>query len=200
GSRRARQRGARWRPSRGRRAAARRSTSEPRSSRSPRPGASRGACPCTRGDARPTGRPARRRARRPTRGRARRAERRRASSTEHSGKRAAYNARKRRAVRVLVLAAALAGVRAASAEEPAAPAFRWSDFERRNAGIVVFRSRWDKGALELKDDLVRWADRRDSGKNLVLPVQRLLGHTLVCKGPAPAPCSEWRISTRTDTY
>jgi hypothetical protein len=77
---------------------------------------------------------------------------------------------------------------------------RWEGLERRNPGLVVFRSRWDAGTLELKDDLVRWADRKNPGKNLVLPVRRLTGHALLCPGAAGAPCTEWRVSTRTETY
>jgi hypothetical protein len=38
------------------------------------------------------------------------------------------------------------------------------------------------------------------GKNLVLPVRRLTGHALVCLGGAAAPCTEWRVATKTETY
>lgn len=86
-----------------------------------------------------------------------------------------------------------------AAEEPPAP-FRWEGLARRNPGIVIFRSRWNPGVLELRDDLVRWTDRGDPGKNLVLPVRRLTGHTLVCRGGAAAPCTEWRVATKTEEY
>jgi hypothetical protein len=97
----------------------------------------------------------------------------------------------------LALAAFLAA--GAAAQAPSATDFRWEGLSRRNAGIVLFRSRWDPGVLELKDDLLRWTDRRDPGKNLVLPVQRLVRHELLCRG-APSACTEWRVSTRTETY
>jgi hypothetical protein len=97
----------------------------------------------------------------------------------------------------LLLAALVAG--AARADDAPAP-FRWEGLARRNPGLVVFRSRWNPGVLELRDDLVRWTDRTNPGKNLVLPVRRLTGHTLVCRGKPPAPCSEWRLGTKTETY
>jgi hypothetical protein len=87
-----------------------------------------------------------------------------------------------------------------AAAEEAPLGFRWEGLARRNAGIVLFRSRWDPGVLELRDDLVRWTDRTNPGKNLVLPVRRLTGHTLVCRGGAGAPCTEWHVATRTETF
>jgi hypothetical protein len=99
-----------------------------------------------------------------------------------------------RALAVLFL---LASASASAAEDAPAP-FRWEGLVRRNPGIVVFRSRWNPGVLELRDDLVRWSDRKDPGKNLVLPVRRLTGHTLVCRGGAA--CTEWRVATKTETY
>jgi hypothetical protein len=86
-----------------------------------------------------------------------------------------------------------------TAEEAPAP-FRWEGLARRNPGLVLFRSRWNPGVLELRADLVRWTDRGDPGKNLVLPVRRLTGHTLVCRGGAAAPCTEWRVATKTEEY
>ncbi|HQQ77301.1 MAG TPA: hypothetical protein PLB01_08085 [Thermoanaerobaculia bacterium] len=78
--------------------------------------------------------------------------------------------------------------------------FRWEGLVRRNPGIVIFRSRWNPGVLELKDDLLRWTDRTDPGKNLVLPVRRLTQHTLVCRGGPAAACTEWRVATKIETY
>ncbi len=95
-----------------------------------------------------------------------------------------------------VLANAALPVRA---QETAAP-FRWEGLVRRNPGIVIFRSRWNPGVLELRDDLVRWRDRSDPGKNLVIPLRRLTGHVLKCGREAGSPCTEWRISTKTETY
>lgn len=103
-----------------------------------------------------------------------------------------------RRLRTLIFLAALAGG-AARAEDAPAP-FRWEGLARRNPGLVVFRSRWNPGVLELRDDLVRWTDRTNPGKNLVLPVRRLTGHTLVCRGKPPEACTEWRLGTKTETY
>jgi hypothetical protein len=87
-----------------------------------------------------------------------------------------------------------------SVAEDAPTPFRWEGLARRNPGIVIFRSRWNPGVLELRDDLVRWTDRVNPGKNLVLPVRRLTGHSLVCRGGGKAPCTEWRVATKTETY
>jgi hypothetical protein len=90
---------------------------------------------------------------------------------------------------------------AAPEAPPAAPApFLWEGLARRNPGLVLLRSRWDPGVLELRDDLVRWADRGNPGKNLVLPARRLTGHAIRCRGAAGAPCTEWRLSTKGETY
>jgi hypothetical protein len=101
----------------------------------------------------------------------------------------------------LAFLAAAAPPEAAQEAAPPAPApFRWEGLTRRNPGLVLFRSRWDPGVLELRDDLVRWTDRANPGKNLVLPVRRLTAHVLRCRGAADAPCTEWRVSTKNETY
>jgi hypothetical protein len=109
---------------------------------------------------------------------------------------------RRLSIRALALLAALAALaRPGAAQQASEPApFRWERLARRNPGLVLFRSRWNPGVLELKDDLVRWTDRADPGKNLVLPVRRLTRHALKCPGGVAAPCTEWRVSTRTETY
>jgi hypothetical protein len=94
----------------------------------------------------------------------------------------------------------LAAVGALAAAEDAPAPLRWEGLARRNPGLVVFRSRWNPGVLELRDDLLRWTDRANPGKNLVLPVRRVTSHALRCRGPAAAPCTEWRLSTKTETY
>lgn len=101
----------------------------------------------------------------------------------------------------LALLASLAAGRALPGEEPApgAAAFRWEGLARRNPGLVL-KNRWDAGVLELRDDLLRWSDRKDPGKNLVLPVRRLASHELACPKGAAAPCTEWRLATKTETY
>jgi hypothetical protein len=102
---------------------------------------------------------------------------------------------------LLALLASAAPPGAAQETPPAAPApFRWEGLARRNPGLVLFRSRWDAGVLELRDDLVRWADRVNPGKNLVLPVRRLTGHAIRCHGAPGTPCTEWRLSTKNETY
>jgi hypothetical protein len=102
---------------------------------------------------------------------------------------------------LVALFASAAPPGAARAKPPETPApFRWEGLARRNSGLVVFRSRWDPGVLELRDDLVRWTDRANPGKNLVLPARRLTGHAIRCRGAAGAPCTEWRLSTKNETY
>jgi hypothetical protein len=100
---------------------------------------------------------------------------------------------------VFALLAALAW-RGAAQPAPEPMPFRWEGLARRNPGLVLFRSRWNPGVLELKDDLIRWTDRRDPGKNLVLPVRRLTGHALKCPRGVAVPCTEWRVSTRAETF
>ncbi len=100
----------------------------------------------------------------------------------------------------LALLAVLATVGSAAGAQEAVAPFRWEGLTRRNPGIVLFRSRWNPGVLELRDDLVRWTDRSNPGKNLVLPVQRLTGHVLKCGRGEGAACTEWRVSTKTETY
>jgi hypothetical protein len=103
---------------------------------------------------------------------------------------------------ILALFALLAAApRLAAQETPPPPApFRWKGLARRNPGLVLFGTRWNPGVLELRDDLVRWTDLANPGKNLVLPLRRLTRHALRCPGGAGAACTEWRISTRTETY
>jgi len=43
---------------------------------------------------------------------------------------------------------------------------------RRNAGIVVFKSRWDVGTLTFKDEKLSWLDADEEGKNLIIRRQR----------------------------
>ena len=104
-----------------------------------------------------------------------------------------------RAAALALLALLATAASPGRAQETAAP-FRWEGLVRRNPGIVLFRSRWNPGVLELKDDLVRWTDRTDPGKNLVLPVGRLTGQVLKCGREAASPCTEWRVLTKTETY
>ena len=100
---------------------------------------------------------------------------------------------------VLAFVGSVAAGRGAAEEKAPAP-FRWEGLARRNPGLVAFKSRWDGGVLELRDDLVRWTDARNPGKNLVLPVRRLASHALVCPGGAERPCTEWRLATKTETF
>jgi len=62
---------------------------------------------------------------------------------------------------------------------PAAPSLaaeanrRWEGLARRNGGVVVFKSRWDVGVLEFKEETVRWVDAKDSAKNLLIPARSI---------------------------
>jgi hypothetical protein len=78
---------------------------------------------------------------------------------------------------------------------------RWEGLARRNDGIVLFKSRWDPGVLEFKDETLRWTDSKDVAKNRVIAVKSLTEQQLTClKKPGGNECFEWVAKTRTDEY
>jgi len=78
---------------------------------------------------------------------------------------------------------------------------RWEGLARRNDGIVLFKSRWDPGVLEFKEETLRWTDSKDVEKNRVIPVKSLTEQQLTClKKPGGNECFEWVAKTRTDEY
>jgi hypothetical protein len=78
---------------------------------------------------------------------------------------------------------------------------RWEGLVRRNSGIVLFKSRWDPGILEFKDDTLRWTDAKDVTKNLLIPEKSLTEQQLTClKKASGLECFEWVVRTRTDEF
>jgi hypothetical protein len=114
-----------------------------------------------------------------------------------------------RLVPVLVLAALLGAVapegRAAdpSPSRPAEPPLsgcRWEALARRGPGRLVGTTRWNAGTLAVRDEKLIWVDARDPGLNLIVPLSRVTGHSLVCLGPGNSSCTEWRLRTRREEY
>ncbi|MEO8587686.1 MAG: hypothetical protein ABI584_16085 [Acidobacteriota bacterium] len=78
---------------------------------------------------------------------------------------------------------------------------RWDGLARRNSGIVIFKSRWDPGYLEFKDQTFRWVDSKDASKNVLLPIAQVTEQQLAClKKPGGNECFEWVVKTRSDEY
>lgn len=78
---------------------------------------------------------------------------------------------------------------------------RWDGLTRRNSGLVLLKSRWDAGVLELKDGSLHWVDSRDTGKNLLLPIGQVTEHQLTClKKSGGNECFEWVVKTKRDEY
>ncbi len=78
---------------------------------------------------------------------------------------------------------------------------RWEGLARRNSGIVLFKSRWDPGVLEVKDDTLRWTDAKDVTKNLLVPVKSLTEQQLTClKKSGGNECFEWVAKTRNEEF
>lgn len=90
---------------------------------------------------------------------------------------------------------------AASARAATNGTRRWDGLARRNAGMVLFKSRWDPGILEFRDGALRWTDAKDTGKNVVIPAEQLREQQLTClKKPGDNECFEWVAKTRRDEY
>ena len=100
-----------------------------------------------------------------------------------------------------LLLAVLHGASALPARAPNAPepGCRWEALARRVPGPVVGTSRWDAGILAVRDDKVIWVDARDPGLNLIVPLSRVTGRSLLCRD-APQTCTEWRLRTRREEY
>jgi hypothetical protein len=78
---------------------------------------------------------------------------------------------------------------------------RWDGLTRRNSGIVMFKSRWDAGVLELKEGSLRWLDSTDTSKNILIPVSQLTEQQLTClKKSGGNECFEWVVKTRDQEY
>ena len=78
---------------------------------------------------------------------------------------------------------------------------RWDGLTRRNAGVVLFKGRWDSGVLEFKDASLRWTDSRDAGKNVLLAAGQMTEQQLTClKKAGGNECFEWVVKTHGEEY
>jgi len=78
---------------------------------------------------------------------------------------------------------------------------RWEAMARRSPGFVVATARWRAGTLAVRDEKVLWVDSQDPGRNLIVPLSRVIGHSLTCSdGPTAPVCTEWRLRTRREEY
>lgn len=75
----------------------------------------------------------------------------------------------------------------------------WEGMVRRNAGIVIFKSRWDVGTLTFRDEKLMWLDADEEGKNLIIPGRGIKEQFLTClKGTDE--CFEWGLKTEDGEY
>src|SRR5512140_1387684 len=78
---------------------------------------------------------------------------------------------------------------------------RWEGLARRNAGLVLFKGRWDPGVLEFKEDMLRWTDGRDASKNILLTSRQITEQQLTClKRPGGNECFEWVVKSKGEAY
>ncbi|HSB62868.1 MAG TPA: hypothetical protein VLJ18_01830, partial [Thermoanaerobaculia bacterium] len=78
---------------------------------------------------------------------------------------------------------------------------RWEGLARRNSGVVLFKSRWDPGVLEFKEETLRWTDARDASKNVLLTAKQMTEQQLTClKKAGGNECFEWVIKTKGQEY
>ena len=89
-----------------------------------------------------------------------------------------------------------------AAASPAAVAnMRWEGLVRRNAGVVLLKSRWDVGVLEFRQETVRWTDAKDPGKSLLIPGTRVKEQFQTCtKSAQGTECFEWGFKTAEATF
>ncbi len=82
-----------------------------------------------------------------------------------------------------------------------AASMRWDGLARRNSGIVLFKSRWDPGVLEFKEETLRWTDARDASKNVLLTARQMTEQQLTClKKAGGNECFEWVVKTKGQEY
>jgi hypothetical protein len=78
---------------------------------------------------------------------------------------------------------------------------KWEGLVRRNSGVVLFKSRWDIGTLEFKEESLRWSDAKDASKNLMIPGRQFAEQFLTClKKAGGNECFEWGFKTKDDIY
>lgn len=100
---------------------------------------------------------------------------------------------------------ATAGAPAAVPAPPPAPVpantARWEGLTKRNSGVVIFKSRWDPGVLEFKEDTLRWTDGRDAKKNVLLTAKQITEQQLTClKKAGGNECFEWVVKSKNEEY
>ena len=103
----------------------------------------------------------------------------------------------------ITLGRLVAGPAASAAQIPPAlpDSRRWDGLALRNSGIVLLKSRWDSGMLELKEGSLRWVDSKETGKNLLVPVAQVTEQQLTClKKVGGNECFEWVVKTRNEEY
>ncbi len=78
---------------------------------------------------------------------------------------------------------------------------RWEGLLRRTPGLVLLKSRWDRGVLEFREERLRWVDDRDPGKNLLIPGNLITGQFLECaREGEDGDCFEWGFRTKAEEY
>ncbi len=78
---------------------------------------------------------------------------------------------------------------------------RWEGLARRNGGVVLFKSRWDPGVLEYKEDTLRWTDAKDAKKNVLLTSKQITEQQLTClKKAGGNECFEWVVKSKGEEY
>jgi hypothetical protein len=78
---------------------------------------------------------------------------------------------------------------------------RWEGLGKRNGGLVMFKSRWDPGVLEFKEESLRWTDARDVTKNVLLPAKQMTEQQLTClKKAGGNECFEWVVKAKGQEY
>ena len=78
---------------------------------------------------------------------------------------------------------------------------RWEGLARRNSGVVLFKSRWDPGVLEFKEDTLRWTDGHDASKNVLLTSKQVTEQQLTClKKSGGNECFEWVVKSKAGEY
>lgn len=103
----------------------------------------------------------------------------------------------------ITLGHSVTGAAASTTQAPPAlpDSRRWDGLALRNSGVVLLKSRWDSGTLELKEGSLRWIDSKQTGKNLLVPVAQVTEQQLTClKKVGGNECFEWVLKTRNEEY
>lgn len=78
---------------------------------------------------------------------------------------------------------------------------KWEGMVRRNGGVVVFKSRWDVGYFEFKEETIKWVDADEADKNLLVPIRQVTEFSMRClKKAGGNECFEFGFKTKDDEY